>query len=313
MEKVIPPGFNEEEFQTIINMFYLRFLKRYKLFDFHIPTRIDEKNLGFDFKGRSAVPFFFQYKVSNFYTPKTSSSLKKDREKYKYDDIYGFYSFKLHRDNFTNKHIQHNLLYNLGYFNFYVAPKFYERSDLYDFMINILNNTISIINPYRYEFNDDPIFFYNRKHLEFLEDCIYIKPHARINDTISHKYSFNLINQTMYHSDPIEINTSVYNIIKILTDKIQHYNDYKINFTKISESIYKAIKNTDDNNLKLLTESYIDFAEDFELEKQEMENSENLMNYLSEKNISYPLIYLRRFLKKYFNISLYLLEKYDFI
>lgn len=204
-EKVVPE-FIEEEFisaiETAINRSYYY---RDKLVGIQRISQSDENELGYDGVLGTIVPFYIQFKRSDFYSPHFTGKLTQDRTKVGLKTEHGYFAFELLRKN--KNYDQHNAMYLLSQRSkaAYVAPMFYKRHDLDE-----LRSQSSRFLPLSYDY----IHFY-RPDLERLMELggtllfkktITIIPHAPINDqNASHHYSYCRRNYVGFHSDPINL------------------------------------------------------------------------------------------------------------
>jgi len=205
--------FNESEFQTVVQAAYFHHFRHLTDFDFHIPSLRKERELGYDFKIRRGIPLYLQFKVSKFYSSKSTSSDYRNRKaklgvnnKPKYSDNSGAFYFELHLDKKTNGHRQHNKLYQFGRNNFYAAPLFTKREKLYDCLRywTKINKFGNFNMPFILDFANNRTFFQSVLRNHFLNDVIYIRPHKEIKDKENHKYIYNDAFETSFHSDNVE-------------------------------------------------------------------------------------------------------------
>lgn len=203
------PDFIEEDFISAIETSLNRsFYFDGKSVEIRRISQADENKLGYDGVLNTIVPFYIQFKRSDFYSPYFNGKLTTDRENVSLPVNKGFFAFELLRKN--NKYEQHNAMFKLSQHNkaAYVAPMFYKSSDL-----SKLKLQAKELLPIYY----DDIFFYHPFHrrlvtlrnLLLFKESITIPPHALVNDTNpSHHYSYSRDKKVGFHSDPINLENS---------------------------------------------------------------------------------------------------------
>lgn len=203
------PDFIEEDFISAIETALNRSVYyRDKCVEISRISQADENELGYDGVLNTIVPFYIQFKRSDFYSPQFKGQLTTDRKNVSLPVDKGFFAFELLRKN--SKYEQHNAMFKLSQQNkaAYVAPMFYKSSDL-----SKLKSQAQEILPLHY----DDIFFYHpihRKHITLrnlllFKKSITVPPHDLINDTNpSHHYSYSRDNKIGFHSDPINLENS---------------------------------------------------------------------------------------------------------
>jgi len=268
--------FNEDEFQSAVYAFYAKFLMNESNYDFHIPTRRKEKDLGYDFGKLTGIPFYMQFKVVEYHNS-TNKKYENDRKLFKYNDQRGFYLFQLHRNAKTKTHIQHNALYNLNVNNFYVSPKFVKKNRFYNFLDCCTNSFYCN----HYTNNYRRIIFNNNKinhsfYYPFLDDVIYIKPHNIITDTSLHSYTYNDFDEVAFHSEPIKINER-YDTFEILNKTLNNSAEYEQKMSEIINNMRNVIIETfSKSELKLDKYYFSNFCElndiEFKHEKSEIKD-----------------------------------------
>lgn len=203
------PDFIEEDFISAIETALNRSVYyRDKCVEIRRISQADENELGYDGVLNTIVPFYIQFKRSDFYSPHFKGQITTDRVKVSLPVDKGFFAFELLRKN--NKFEQHNAMYKLSLQNkaAYVAPTFYKSSDLSN-----LKSQANAILPLFYE---DILFYHpihrrniTLKNLTLFKRSITIPPHGEINDSNpSHHYSYSRDNKIGFHSDPINIENS---------------------------------------------------------------------------------------------------------
>lgn len=203
------PDFIEEDFISAIETSLNRSIYfRDKSVEVRRISQADENELGYDGILNTIVPFYIQFKRSDFYSPHFGGKLTTDRKNVSLPVDKGFFAFELLRKN--SKYEQHNAMFKLSKQNkaAYVAPLFYKSSDL-----SKLKSQAKEFLPIYY----DDIFFYHPMHrrlvalrnLLLFKKSITIPPHDLVNDTNpSHHYSYSRDNKVGFHSDPINLENS---------------------------------------------------------------------------------------------------------
>jgi hypothetical protein len=202
------PNFIEEEFisalETLLNR--SRFYQN-KFVEISRISQMDENELGYDGVLTTIVPFYIQFKRSNFYSPHFEGKLATQRTSVKLPIDKGFFAFEIYKDDKIFK--QHNLLYRLSETNkaAYVAPLFYKDSDLSRFKLQSKE--------YLPHYYDDLVVYdyhgveHKFNNLRLFKNAITIPPHAAINDdNTSHHYSYCREYNIGFHSDVIYLNKS---------------------------------------------------------------------------------------------------------
>jgi len=203
------PDFIEEDFISAIETALNRSVYYHdKSIEISRISQADENELGYDGILNTIVPFYIQFKRSDFYSPQFKGQLTTDRKNVTLPVDRGYFAFELLRKN--NKFEQHNAMFKLSQQNkaAYVAPMFYKSNDL-----SKLKSQAKEILPLHY----DDIFFYHPIHgrhttlrnLLLFKKSITIPPHDIINDNnASHHYSYSRDNKIGFHSDPINLENS---------------------------------------------------------------------------------------------------------
>jgi hypothetical protein len=207
-EKTIP-DFIEDDFisaiETALNRSYYY---QDKLVEVRRISQADENELGYDGVLTTIVPFYIQFKRSDFYSPQFTGELLTQRTTVGLPVDRGFFAFELLRKH--KKYEQHNAMFQLSQTSkaAYVAPMFYKSSDLTKFknqakqFIPTYYDDIII---YDYPFRRQHIF----RNLLLFKNAITIPPHATVNDNnASHHYSYSRDNKIGFHSDPINLGNS---------------------------------------------------------------------------------------------------------
>ena len=265
---VYDADFNESEFETLVNMLFLGLFK----WNFKIPTRQEEVKKGYDFKIEGSIPIYLQYKVSKYYSSKTKSNLLEERRSVvlgKYDSR-GFFGFKLHAysgEKNLEKYVQHNLLYKLNRKGIacYVAPVFYQRRELYSFMLKILDIlrtpelhfNYHLFNYFSLEVrmfsNNITIFEFPFFPVSLAKSLIFIKPHREVNDDGTHHYTYNFKKYVVFHSEPEHVKENSFYLDEFLEDITEksHKERYLIsNKENFSREIWRLIRDELDEESK---------------------------------------------------------------
>lgn len=178
-------------------------------------SRISQRQegiLGYDGVLTTMVPYYIQFKVPTYFTPKFSGKLYSDRKSLNIKDKKGFLAFKIRLDPKSKEFDQHNALHVLSLGSkrkaVYVCPKFYKRKQLTDLKKRKHNfpwqyGDIEILDIDK-RFPAKSIVFNNFK---IFSSSITIPIHKKITSKgKSHSFSFNDINETVFHSNPEQIN-----------------------------------------------------------------------------------------------------------
>lgn len=240
-EKIIP-DFIEDDFISALETGLNRtFYYKDKHVEISRISQSDENELGYDGVLTTIVPFYIQFKRSDFYTPNFAGKLLKDREQVNLATDKGFFAFELLKK--KDSYGQHNAMYKLSQIAkaAYIAPMFYKKSDL----TKMKNFAYDYIPAYY----DDIIIFDNhfRRHHNFqnvllFKNTITIPPHAEITDNeTSHHYTYCRQNKVGFHSEPINLDNSKSETIYYFIQNIfkQDNRSEEINFQ--AESIFNLI------------------------------------------------------------------------
>ena len=187
-------------------------------------SQADENELGYDGVLTTVVPFYVQFKRSDFYTPKFTGHLLTDRQNIGLPHNKGFFAFELLKKD--NSYKQHNTMFELSKSAkaAYVAPLFFKKKDLAQ-MKSFPSNYLPAY------FNDIEIFNSSRIHpLRFQRNILFkktvtIPPHSEITDNeTSHHYTYCRDLKIGFHSDPINLenndsNTLYYFLLNILAQE----------------------------------------------------------------------------------------------
>lgn len=176
-----------------------------------------EHSHGYDGVLTSLVPFYIQFKASDFCLPQFAGATTGQRNTLGLPTNRGYYRFKLHKDKKTKRFDQHNALFKLGRSQrvAYVAPMFYRKQQLTAF------KQMSLTLPWAYEdyiIYDHPIRrnYSIRSSRAFLH-CITIQPHREIDDKEpSHYYSFSDTGNVGFHSEPENVERGVQSLSQFL-------------------------------------------------------------------------------------------------
>ncbi|WP_153848713.1 hypothetical protein [Sphingobacterium paramultivorum] len=203
------PDFIEEDFISAIETSLNRSIYfRNKSVEIRRISQADENELGYDGILNTIVPFYIQFKRSDFYSPHFSGKLATDRKNVSLPVDKGFFAFELLRKN--NRYEQHNAMCKLSQENkaAYVAPMFYKSGDL-----SKLKSEAEKFIPIYY----DDILFYDPfysglvtlRNLSLFRKSITIPPHDLVNDTNpSHHYSYSRDKKIGFHSEPTNLEDS---------------------------------------------------------------------------------------------------------
>jgi hypothetical protein len=280
----------------------------------------DEGDLGYDGILNSIVPYYIQFKVPTYFTPKYSGKLKLDRESLGKKDVNGFLGFKLRLDPKSSKFDQHNALFKLSKKQeaVYVSPKFYKKKHL-----SILKKEQFI---YPWDYDDvviiDPYYshqFRRRlfKNIKLFSSSITIPIHKEITDKAkSHSFSFNLLNETIFHSEPETLegepvmNLSEY-LYQIVNQEIESRENPDSNLEAFPNNIILDIPEIFDLPWRspILREI---FHSELLFLGIKFSKSNPLETELVNLDLNEKLILLEIVLEKYFNIHQYLILKYNF-
>lgn len=304
-EKVVPE-FIEEEFisaiETAINRSYYF---RDKAVGIQRISQSDENELGYDGVLGTIVPFYIQFKRSDFYSPNFSGKLTQDRTKVGLKTDHGYFAFELLRKN--KNYDQHNAMYLLSQRSkaAYVAPMFYKRHDL----DRLRSESVKFL-PLSYDY----IHFY-RPDLErimalggtlLFKKTITIFPHAPINDqNASHHYSYCRANYVGFHSDPINLQEgSSTNMRYFLRDVIyqsdQRKEEVKTNFELLPELFNIESNSSEFQDILTSSINRISIVE-------QDEDAYELLEKLSDFD---KLLIMEDILFHYFNIRQYVCFQY---
>lgn len=203
------PDFIEDDFISALETSMSRtFYYRDKFIEVSRISQTDENILGYDGVLTTIVPFYIQFKRSNFYSPLFAGELMKNRKKISLSTSQGFFAFELLKK--EDKYSQHNTMFLLSQNAkaAYVAPMFYKKADLTNMKnvsSNILTSNYGNIEVFDYHFDLN----YNFTNVRLFRNCITIPPHALINDkNSSHHYSYCRNLEIGFHSDPINLEDS---------------------------------------------------------------------------------------------------------
>ncbi len=234
------PDFIEEDFISAIETSLNRSIYyRDKSIEIRRISQADENELGYDGVLNTIVPFYIQFKRSDFYSPHFSGQLSIDRKNVSLPVDKGFFAFELLRKD--KKYEQHNAMFRLSQLSkaAYVAPMFYKSSDL-----SKLKAQAKEMLPIFY---DDIIFYHpiHRRHFTFknlviFKKSITIPPHALINDTnASHHYSYSRENKVGFHSEPINLDHSKSQSFYYFVQEVFNQNGKES--TVVVDSIYNLL------------------------------------------------------------------------
>lgn len=201
----ISPDFIEEDFisglETAINRSHYYQNKRIEISRI---SQSDENELGYDGVMSTIVPFYIQFKRSDFYTPEFSGKLRRDRNAIKLPTDKGFFAFELLRK--ENLYGQHNAMVKLSKKAraAYVAPFFYKKADLAKLKSYDLGTL-----PIEYDkiiINNLLLKAYSYPSTRLFRNAITIPPHDTINDrAINHHYSYCKDFKIAFHSEPLNL------------------------------------------------------------------------------------------------------------
>lgn len=207
--ETIVPDFIEEEFisamDTYLNNTYVYPKQSDKpLIKISRISQSKERELGYDGIITSIIPFYVQFKRSNFYTPNSTSLVINDRKKLNLETRNGVYFFPLHKNGLEFD--QHNTMFNLANHSFfkkkvfYAAPLFFRKNQLEELRRG--NDFAYRYSPIHvYDNETGSTFFHNR--FPIFKNVITIPPHRIVNRSSEiHKYSYTKQGEVCFHSDP---------------------------------------------------------------------------------------------------------------
>ncbi|WP_157844211.1 hypothetical protein [Chryseobacterium sp. Leaf180] len=228
-EKVIP-DFIEDDFISAFETGLNRtFYYQDKYIEISRISQSEEYELGYDGVLTTIVPFYIQFKRSDFYTPNFSGKLLTDRAHISLPVDKGFFAFDLlkKKDNFG----QHNAMFRLSQVAkaVYVAPLFFKKADL----TKMKNYAYEYIPVY---YNDIDIFdshlrrHHNFRNVLLFKNAITIPPHAEVtDDETSHHYSYCRQSKVGFHSEALNLDDSksetVYYFIQNIFKQEKRYNE----------------------------------------------------------------------------------------
>lgn len=203
------PDFIEDDFISALETGLNRtFYYQDKHIEISRISQSDENELGYDGVLTTIVPFYIQFKRSDFYTPNFAGKLLSDRQQVSLPTDKGFFAFELLKK--KNCYGQHNAMYKLSQRAkaAYIAPMFYKKADL-----TKLKNSAHEHIPAYY---DDIVIFdhhfrrhYNYRNVLLFKNTITILPHTEVIDNeTSHHYTYCRQNKIGFHSEPINLDNS---------------------------------------------------------------------------------------------------------
>jgi len=207
-EKVIP-DFTEDEFISALETSLNRtFYYRHKNIEISRISQSDENKLGYDGVLTTIVPFYIQFKRSDFYTPRFKGRLLTERQKVDLPTEKGFYGFDLLKK--KDGYGQHNIMYKLSQNAkaAYVAPMFYKKADLTKMKYSSDNDIITYFSDITIK-NYGLEFQYDFSRILLFKETITIPPHYEVTDNeISHHYTYCREKRVGFHSEPINLEDS---------------------------------------------------------------------------------------------------------
>lgn len=182
---IIDADFIEEDYISAVETMISRsaYAHNKKFIEISRISQDQERGLGYDGVLTAIVPFYVQFKRSQFYTPAYSGKLSKDRQKVFGKPLNsGFLAFKLHRDRHTQMYEQHNAMWKLSQYSSaaYVAPLFYKKRDL----TALKQREVDLPWEYRQLKVRDRVFRmgYPLKAVRTFKDSIVVIPHREVKD-----------------------------------------------------------------------------------------------------------------------------------
>lgn len=205
--EIITPDFIEEEFISALERYFGNstvYPKNKELIKITRISQSKERERGYDGIITSIIPFYVQFKRSNFLTPKSTSKIISDRKGVSLNTKHGVYCFPLHKNELEFN--QHNTMFNLAnhsYFKkkvFYAAPLFFRRNQLDD---------IRRGDDFAYRYRSYEIYdsrdsnFYEAVRIPLFKNTMTIPPHKIVKKgSESHNYSFTKEGEVCFHSNP---------------------------------------------------------------------------------------------------------------
>ncbi|PEK60050.1 hypothetical protein [Bacillus wiedmannii] len=310
--EIIIPDFIEEEFICAMERYFSNstvYPKNKELIKITRISQSKERERGYDGIITSIIPFYVQFKRSNFLTPKSTSKLITDREGVSLNTKQGVYCFPLHKNELEFN--QHNTLYNLANHShfkkkvFYAAPLFFRRNKLDDLRRG---------DEYAYRYRNYEIYdsmdhkYYNVERIPMFKNVMTIPPHKLVNKgSESHNYSFTKEGEVCFHSNPERypenfIAQTLGDFLSSLNNEepiteISNYADYVI---KLLPEIFGLKFNTP--KFKSLITTSINRSLNFEL-NNESDSTEKILTQLTPLD---KLVIFEDVLKHHFNIHQYI-------
>jgi len=160
-------------------------------------SQMVEKKEGYDGIIYLKKVVYVQFKRSDYFSRTCIGPIRTAREAKYSARGEDFYSFKLFK---KDGYRQHNLLWGLAQKNdaFYCAPLFHTKAELNTFH-NFTKKNINI----------NKTLSYSGQSL--INNTICIRPHKKITDQDSHRYTYDKSNNIVFHSEPEKI--TGYNIL----------------------------------------------------------------------------------------------------
>lgn len=297
-EKIIP-DFIEEDYisaiETALNRCYYYFDKNIEI---RRISQADENELGYDGVLNTIVPFYIQFKRSDFYSPRFTGKIANQRKSVSLPTEKGFFAFELLKKD--KEYGQHNALYKLSQNNkaAYVAPLFFKSTEL-----KKLKFLSSALLPVQYR----EVYFHPLRGRDLIwrnktifKNSITIPPHEIISDrSVNHHYSFCKDYKVGFHSDPINLENSksknLYYFIQDVSEQLNYNNSENIidkNFRLLSELL--GLKDESEEYNFILTAS-INRISGLNLEN-------NIKNIIKELSPIDKLLIIEDILYQYFNI-----------
>jgi len=239
-EKTIP-DFIEDDFISALETGLNRtFYYKDKFIEISRISQTDENELGYDGVLTTLVPFYLQFKRSDFYSPQFTGELMKNRKAVNLPVKNGFYAFELLKK--EKKYAQHNTMFHLSRIAkaAYVAPMFYKKSylsKLKSYSNSFIPSYYDDVRIIDYHFNRGFIFH----NVRLFKNTITIPPHILISDNNpSHHYSYSRDYKIGFHSKPHNLeNNKSQNLYFFLKDIFEQKKAEKIE--NISDMLFNQI------------------------------------------------------------------------
>lgn len=235
---IIDADFIEEDYISAVETMISRsaYAHNKKFIEISRISQDQERGLGYDGVLTAIVPFYVQFKRSQFYTPAYSGKLSKDRQKVFGKPLNsGFLAFKLHRDRHTQMYEQHNAMWKLSQYSSaaYVAPLFYKKRDL----TTLKRREVDLPWEYRQLKVRDRVFRmgYPLKAVRTFKDSIVVIPHREVKDKEpSHHYTYDrAIKNVAFHSDVEFVESPQYNLADFVSSVLERASRLEAGFNQM--------------------------------------------------------------------------------